>query len=83
MTVPHHATPSAESGDGGPLRLRGHWTLAHAGEIEKALRAQDGHADGGGADGGRWYSDWIGRPCTVRPSSTSLPSDASSVPLST
>lgn len=44
MTVPHHATPSAESGDGGPLRLRGHWTLAHAGEIEKALRAQDGHA---------------------------------------
>ena len=44
MTVPKHATPSAESGDGGPLRLRGEWTLAHAGEIASALRAQDGHS---------------------------------------
>lgn len=26
------------------MRLRGHWTLAHAGSIETALRAQDGQA---------------------------------------
>lgn len=53
MTVPRHATPSAESGDDGSLRLRGHWTLAHAGDIEKVLRAQDapaGRVDASGVD---------------------------------
>lgn len=42
MTVPRHATPSAETADDGALRLRGHWTLAHAAGIEQVLRAHDG-----------------------------------------
>lgn len=41
MTVPRHATPSAETADDGALRLRGHWTLAHAAGIEQVLRAHD------------------------------------------
>lgn len=41
MTVPRHATPSAETADDGALRLRGHWTLAHAAGIEQVLRGHD------------------------------------------
>ncbi|WP_101925667.1 MULTISPECIES: ABC transporter permease [Luteimonas] len=44
MSVPQHATPSADlPADDGRLRLRGHWTLEHAGEIEAVLRD---HRDG-------------------------------------
>jgi len=53
MTVPRHTTPSAETGDGGSLRLRGHWTLAYAGDIETVLRAHEGPAgevDASGVD---------------------------------
>ncbi|MCD9005803.1 ABC transporter permease [Luteimonas sp. XNQY3] len=53
MTVPRHATPSADTGDGGSLRLHGHWTLAHAGDIETVLRAHEapaGDVDATGVD---------------------------------
>ncbi len=53
MTVPRHATPSADSGDGGSLRLHGHWTLAHATDIERVLRAEEapsGAVDASGVD---------------------------------
>ncbi|ATD68522.1 ABC transporter permease [Luteimonas chenhongjianii] len=45
MALPRPETPSAESGGGGTLRLRGHWTLAHAGDIEATLRAQQDPED--------------------------------------
>lgn len=41
MTVPSHAMPSAEADDRGLLRLRGHWTLEHAGDIDAVLRGAD------------------------------------------
>ncbi|MDC7807966.1 ABC transporter permease [Luteimonas sp BLCC-B24] len=41
MTAPSHAMPSADV-EGGCLRLRGHWTLEHAGDIDEVLRGVDG-----------------------------------------
>ncbi|MCD9027324.1 ABC transporter permease [Luteimonas sp. BDR2-5] len=43
MTVPHHATPSADVDAGsGSLQLHGYWTLDHSGDIERVLRDQPG-----------------------------------------
>ncbi|PBS12290.1 ABC transporter permease [Lysobacteraceae bacterium NML93-0792] len=40
MTAPSHALPSAEV-EGACLRLHGHWTLEHAGDIDGVLRGID------------------------------------------
>ncbi|KLJ00073.1 ABC transporter permease [Luteimonas sp. FCS-9] len=50
MTASRHASPSADAVDGGTLRLRGHWTLDHAGAIDRVLR-EAGDASGIDATG--------------------------------